>query len=390
MPPTTATTPQEKIRELLEKSALVGIVLPDESNLDTLITAEILCRILETRGKTAGFLNAPRHREASLETPRLLCAVRTAHTLVKEFIISLDATRFPVAQLRYEKTGERLDIILSPKNAPVMREGISFREGSVRCDCIIAIGIPTLEEVTHRTAGTAEVVAETPVINLDNTVENKGYGTITFMIPPDRALGEAAYRIAQQWLGTPPEGELATLALAAVMYKTDTFRTQGIAPEMLLAASELMRRGADHRAALEMATASDPFDLIQLCSRAAVRSKLTQDGKILWSFITGDDFKKTGRSPRDIPSVLRHLEQRMPAHELRVVLWQDSDAHEIIRTTLAGAPTHMDIIRSRMPATATANLLTITASFTSFQEAEDALTAALHSPDLPSVAREEL
>ncbi len=390
MPPATTTVPQEKIRELLEKSSLVGIVLPDEPGLDTLIAAEILYRVIELRGKTAGFLNAPRRTMEQGTVSRLLRAVTAAHTLVKEFIISLDTARFPVAQLRYEKTGERLDIILSPKNAPVMREGVSFREGSVRCDCIIAIGIPTLEAVTRTTAGTAEIVAETPVINMDNAAENKGYGTIALTIPPDHALGEAAYRIAQQWLGTPPEGELATLALAAVMYKTDTFRTRGIAPEMLMAASELMRRGADHRVALETAAASDPFDLIQLCSRAAVRSKLTRDGTILWSFITGDDFKKTGRSPRDIPGVLRHLEQRMPAHELRVVLWQDTDTHDTIRATLAGTPAHLNTIRSRMPGTATADLLTITASFTSFQEAEDAITTALHAADLPPVAREEL
>jgi len=91
----------QKAIDLIEKNEHIALLLPQEPTLDCLVSAEVLARTLTSLGKHIGFLT-PHLTDTSPQKDHLP-HMASASPLAKEFIISLDTSRAPIGQLRYEK-----------------------------------------------------------------------------------------------------------------------------------------------------------------------------------------------------------------------------------------------------------------------------------------------
>lgn len=362
----------QKALDLIEKSERMALVLPSEPDLDCLASAEVLCRALEAKNKILRLVVRPKLELDPNHARQLFTRLAASPPLIKEFVISVNTSESPVSQLRYEKEENKLRIILSPQSSAVTAQAVSFSEGKITCDAVIAIGIANTEQLQAITGLNTEVLLEMPILNMDVSQENKNYGFANLISDSPSSFAEIAYHLLRNMPNVSFTKELATLVLTGIMYRTNSFRNHSISADSHSITSESMRAGADYRAALQLAFYWKPLELLQLFGRASVRSKINPDDTTLWSFITEEDFRKTGRSPNDIPSVMHHLETMFPPHELRVVLWQDAGMKDI-RATLAGDATLLEALSARMPSTATSHCLDIISPFQTFQEAETAI-----------------
>mgnify|MGYP001608964634 CR=1 FL=1 len=362
----------QKALDLTEKSERMALVLPAEPDLDCLASAEAIYRALEAKNKIVGLVARPKFELRSNSVHELLAKLSASTPLIKEFVISVNTSQSPVSQLRYEKEENELRIILSPKSSAVNAQAVSFSEGKITCDAIIAIGVSNTEQLRALTGFTSDVLAEIPILNMDISAENKKYGTANLISDSPSSFTEAAYYFIHNLPNASFTKELATLILTGIMYRTNSFRSHSLSADSHSIASEMMRNGANYRIALELAYQWKPLELLQLFGRASVRSKINPDDNVLWSFITEEDFRKTGRSRSDIPSVLHHLETMFPPHQLRIVLWQDSGMKDV-HATLAGDTALLEILSSRIASRQENQLLEISSLFQTFQEAETAI-----------------
>lgn len=374
-----------KAKELLAKAEHIALLLPDTPGTDCLAAAEAIARACEVRGKHVGFLPGTRHEAAGF--PDVFAKMLNPAPLAREFVISIATNQVPVAELRYEKHDDRIEIILSPKTTPIREDSFSFRDGKVQCDMLIALGISDIEGFPPRNGVAPEFFTETPIIVLSNDGGHKKYGEANLVSSPETPLSEIAYGLAATAFGAKPDADTATLLLAGIMRHTDLFRSP-VRKETHTTVSELFDLGADQRRARMLAENPRPFALIQLIARAEVRSKedahpvrgdASNGGagnSNLWSFLTAEDFEKTGRSPADAPEILRALRTAFGERRVLILLWQDPHMKRVHAAVL-GEQALLDAVSAREPGSIQNASLMLAGDFENFVSAEERLSALL-------------
>lgn len=361
--------------ELIEKSNHVGILLPSNADLDALCAAEAILHILLSMSKVPGIIT-PLQKDTFSIYPQLQ-KIAEAKPLIKEFIITLDTHAAPLSQLRYENNEHGLDIVLSPKISSLNAEDVSFRQGSVQCDCIISLGISDIKTLdSDRLDLPASFFENTPIINIDSSSQNTSYGAVNLVDTRELTLVEVAYQLASAFASPVLTPEIATVLLAGIIAKTDNFRSTGLTAHTFLVCRELMDAHANYAAALAIAASSHSVALQQLLGRTAVRSRSDSEKGILWSFITDEDFLKTGRSESDLTQVTRYIKYEFPPHRVSVLLWQNPfDA--LIRARISGDHSLLETLAMRTGTVSHNPHLEIPEPFHSFTDAETTLTQLL-------------
>lgn len=364
----------QKALELIEKSEHLALLLPPDPGIDCAAGAEVLTAALEDKGKAVGFVAVAREHPVSL--PAVFKKVLNPPGLIREFVVSLDTASSPVSQLRYEKHEDRIDVILSPKSGPVRKESFSFRDGNIQCDCIVALGIPDIEAIRNAPDMRPRLPSDAPIINIDIASENRRYGEANLVSGDKTSIAEIVWellRAGNSWL---PAGESATLLLAGIVAAADSFASSFVSASAMNAAGQLIGAGASYAKARDLARHAHTLPLLQLASRAAVRSKEDLGSGIAWSFLTAEDFEKTSRTGADLNFVLRHLSSLMPPQKARVLLWQDSGGKNIRAMLRADAPV-LETVLAREPGSFQSPHLALDAQFSSFQEAEERIASLL-------------
>lgn len=363
----------QKSIQILEKAEHIALVLPAETSPDILASAEVLTQTLTQKGKRVGFLIKP-DTGAAIH-PESYTSLHSPELLLKEFIISMETSNSPISQLRYEHENNRVDIILSPKTKLLAAESVSFREGKTLCDCVIALGIPDIEIFGSSHGYESSLFTDTPIINLDTHPKNTHYGETNIVLPEKSSLSELVYEYLVDVYKEPLPAEQATLLLSGIIYETDHFKSPAANADTLLAASELTRLGAKHHDAFSLAKSQEPLGLIQLFGRASVRSRIDHECKIVWSFLTAEDFAKTSRSPADIPQVLTRLKGEFAAEKLCILLWQE-DGKEVSGIA-TGIKHFLDALYSRTGGELDKTTLKIGGTYPAFKDAEEHLSELL-------------
>lgn len=361
----------QKAIDLIEKSEHIALLMPKDASFDCLAAAEVLARALAKKGKQTGITGKD---PTGSPIPEVFRNLNSSSDLPREFIVSLDTGRSPVSQLRYEKSENRIDIILSPKESSVLRDSISFGDGKTICDCIVSINVENIEESAGTINTDPDLFTATPIINIDNGAAKKNYGEANLVDGSRSSVSELIYQFLSAAYESPLDPDSATILLAGIVQKTAGFKTGSTSADTLLASSELMRLGAKMEDAYELTKEAESLGVAQLIGRASVRSRLDENQKILWSFLTKEDFEKTGRSSKDISRVLAHLDSSFPQHAVSASLWQDP-ADNKVHATLSGERHSLEMIQSRDEGEFQSPYLKLSQTFDSFREAEEKIAA---------------
>ncbi len=361
----------QKAIDILEKSDTIGLLFPEKPGIDALAAAEVIADSLKKREKLVGFLSDTHFGKENIERFQTLAG---ATKLPKEFIISLDASRAPASELRYEKTNDRIDVIFSPRGSEITKENVSFRDGNIQCDSLVALGIADIERAAEAVTDDPGLLTRTPIVAVDSGDSAPQFGEVN--IGDGRPLSEIVYALVSAMEKAPPDARQATLLLAGILSHTQTFSTPAVKPETLLAASELMRAGGEYADALRFAKNHTPLSLLQLASRAGVRSKEDESGAISWSFLTAEDFEKTGHGAGDAERVLGTLHKEFPSGNVLVLCAQNPEGKKIHAHVAGPKETLMRILESAGGEEHASGIL-LPMAFETFKDAEEHIRSLL-------------
>ena len=247
--------------------------------------------------------------------------------VLREFILSFDLTRSPIRELKYERGENRLDIILSPTGR-IRREDVEFRWGDLRYELVIAVGAPSPEALAPSIRRAPELMHEKPVLNIDANPANARYGELN-LVPDDAAeaepatLAELTHNLLEAMNVPADDPERVSALFAALAAATGAFRPERTGARAFRLAGELRSRGADPAAFRRLAASSPAPGLAQLVGRALARSRHEPTSNFLWTFLTGEDFIKTGMDAQALPTVLEHVRLAVPHLSGYALIGQD-------------------------------------------------------------------
>lgn len=288
----------EKFKELVQKVNSIAIIvalankelnLPDNKKL---LAGSILHRFFLRLGKKSSL------NEAAPE---------------ENVIMRLDTKKLPVSELKYEKEGDTLKIILkTPEKSPDISH-ISVSKETVPADLLILIDPPEAEvpELLEKTAH-RDVVKFTA----------KGEGLAV-------KLAEILEAFDKKFLDESKEEIWALLRSEE--------RALPLPSESMLALSQkLLALGLD-RDKLKAAQLEREPAFWKLLGRALARSEYEESAKTAWSFLPKADFQKTGVAEDKVLEILEEFRAERAGADFWALLWETSSENKKISAAISSA-----------------------------------------------------
>lgn len=234
----------------------------------------------------------------------------------RESVLSLDISKNQIESLKYEVEGDKLNIFLTTERGHIALEDLTISDTGVSPDLIITIGIPKLRNLGTLYTSNPEVFFKTPIVNLDNTFENKAFGKINIIEIGMSLMSQLVYEFANT-LGLDISVG-ATELMFALMEETNNFQGANTPPVAYQLASELVEKGAKRDKVIETLYRSKPLSMLKLMGRTMAHANYfplsgALEGKeIFYTKLYPHDFEKTDTTEDDIAAMTRELSEHIP------------------------------------------------------------------------------
>ena len=238
----------------------------------------------------------------------------------EDFVISLDLSRTKVGQIKYKIEGDRLNFLIKPSNGQFTEEDVELLVGRPPYDLVITIGVVEPEVLGEIYNNNSALFYQTPVINIDCQSKNENFGQINLVDLVASSTAEIVYDLwcALQWPLTPDQ---ATCLLAALIHDTKNFTSAKVSPQILLAASNLIREGARREAIVNQWYSAVALPTLRLWGKilsgleqsdeGLVWSKLDNDGEMVQENIIGQAIERllSGLQGTRVVAIFYNLKQ---------------------------------------------------------------------------------
>ncbi|MBI2637690.1 MAG: hypothetical protein HYW88_02205, partial [Candidatus Sungbacteria bacterium] len=321
---------------LLKKSNAIALALSPEARADEIGSALALAAVLKRQGKRTGFFfsGAIEERWAPLlleknVAPAEKGAPSASKSQLRDFVIVIDTKKTPVDEIKYEKKGDELYIIVSPKTVPIPKESVKTMETEKPYDCIITIGISSPEQFGKEFEENPLLFYEKPIINIDVSPKNEGFGEINLIDIVKSSLSECSYELIEKLSDEPLASREATRLLLGIIEKTENFKNIKTSPRVLEIASRLMESGADKDGIIRVLYKTKPLHMLQLWGRASVRSRFDARRRVLWTFLPREDFDATGTTTKDIRFVVDQTCEYFGVPSFHAVIFENPEKNHV-------------------------------------------------------------
>ncbi|HET9809494.1 MAG TPA: bifunctional oligoribonuclease/PAP phosphatase NrnA [Candidatus Limnocylindria bacterium] len=175
------------------------------------------------------------------------------------------------------------------------------------------------------------------LVNIDHHASNDRFGSVNLVDVSSAAAAELVSRVIDA-LGVKWTSDMATAALVGIMTDTGSFQFPSTDARALEQAARLREAGADLQAITYNVFRNKRFQALQLWGFAFAKMRREQDGQLVWTEVTRDDFANAEAMDEDISGL---VEQIARANGMRVALLfneHDVGAVKVSCRTSAWAP----------------------------------------------------
>ena len=161
------------------------------------------------------------------------------------------------------------------------------------------------------------------LVNIDHHASNDRFGSVNLVDVSSAATAELVARVIDA-LGVKWTSEMATATLVGIMTDTGSFQFPSTDARALERAARLREAGADLQAITYNVFRNKRFQALRLWGFAFAKMSREQDGQLVWTEVTREDFANAEALDEDISGL---VEQIARANGMRVaLLFNEHDA----------------------------------------------------------------
>lgn len=359
-----------QVKELLEKSSSVLILLPREQNGDAFGAAAGLGAFFEKIGKSVTLSGEDAgdssKRFAFLHPPKTVVPTISG---VREFILSFNTKRNDIVSVRSERTDDAYNIFITPEKGSIDPRDFSFIPAKFSFDLVIVTGAPDKESLGLIASENPDIFYEVPVITLDCRAESERFGQVNIVDVTASTTSEVVTKLLEKIGGPHFDARVAGLLLGGIVSGTESFQKETTTPGALHAASQLMDRGADQHDIIFRLVKTQPLSLLKLWGRAMANLRWDDAKKTMWAQISQKDVAETGSRPTDIPLILEKIKSHSSLGNTVIIFSTSSDSPVVV--TIKSTDSVLETLSTTFPNTLRrGDVLAIPLEITSFSDAE--------------------
>jgi phosphoesterase RecJ-like protein len=291
----------QKAKELIEKSKKILLVTRTHPTDDSVGSLIALGLALEKMGKeidlvcqgplmsTLEFLPKHEHIAPSLKGG--------AH-----FVISLDTTHSKVSQFTYDfdNDGNKLNIYITPEDGMFDPDHVTAVPGGAQYDLVLIVDSKDLETLGKVYEENAKIFFETPIINIDSSLENEQYGEVNIIDVKANATTELVYVLIQALGEYHFDENIATSLLAGIISKTKSFQSRKTNPKAFSTAAKLIQLGADQQKIIQNLFKNKSLSTLKLWGKVLLGATFDKAHNIVSAHALKRDFEETSTTPEQL------------------------------------------------------------------------------------------
>src|SRR3989338_6155506 len=132
------------LKEKIDNANSVAVLVPDDTSDEILLAAFAIRKAGGDNVFIVGGAESVRSSWHALFDDDALAPT--------DFAVSIDTSRFPIEELRYEKQGEKLVVFFTSYN-PITKSSFAFEQMLSESDLVVAIGFLNEDEATKSLSG---------------------------------------------------------------------------------------------------------------------------------------------------------------------------------------------------------------------------------------------
>ncbi|MCD5383013.1 DHHA1 domain-containing protein, partial [Candidatus Gracilibacteria bacterium] len=254
--------------------------------------------------------------------------VQISKNATKDFVISLKLNGASIEKLKYNTEGDKLNIVISPKNGEISQEGISFAKGIGKFDLIICADTASLENLGDLYFENTNLFFETPIINIDHHVTNGGFGQINLVDITSASATMIIFDLikifSENWKEIIDE-DLATLLMAGLITDTGSFQYNNTSPKALEYAADLMDLGARQQEIIKNIYKTKQLSMLKIWGKILTNIKEDPISRVVWSEVDKNDFIETGATINEADGLIDELMTNAPGSEVIILAKEGTD-----------------------------------------------------------------
>lgn len=232
-----------QIRDLLSGNEAVGIVVGKNPSLDALGAALALYLSLQISGKKVTIASAT---EPLIEHSNLVGIDKVKTNFEGQggdLIVSFPYREGEIDKVSYTLNDGSLNIVVKPGELGLSftEQDVVFRRKGENPQLIFTIGVPRISDLSS--VFDMNTLKDTMIINIDNKVDNQGFGDAVMVSPESSSVSEQVAKLLTG-LGLEIDLDVAQNLLFGISDATNNFQSPKTSPAAFEMAGILMGKGA--------------------------------------------------------------------------------------------------------------------------------------------------
>lgn len=254
----------------------------------------------------------------------------------RNFVISIDISKVSPDKVMYKVNGNKLDIVVTPKNGQFDPAMVTSSAGDFHYDSIVVLDSPDLERVGEPYEKNPELFYDTPVVNIDHHAGNDFFGKVNLVDVTSTSTSEIMVSILEALTGDPKfvKDEIATALLTGIITDTNSFQNTNTTPKSLTVSAQLVASGARQQDIIKSIYKTKPLSTLRLWGRALSNLRDERDSKFVWTALYKKDFLEVGAAETESSGVIDELLKTAAGVDFALLLSEkNGDVHGSMRST---------------------------------------------------------
>jgi nanoRNase/pAp phosphatase (c-di-AMP/oligoRNAs hydrolase) len=320
--------PQEQLKSFLEKSRDVLVVLPENPSGDAVASASAFCFFLENIGLagTMAMSQAFPEKLKFLKQPENIISDISG---ARDFVLSFGTRNNNIIDIRTERKENTFNIYVTPEHGTINPKDFSFILAKFKYDLIVVIDSPDLEKLGAIYEKNSDLFFEVPVVNIDHESDNDNFGQINLVDVTASSCSEIIYGLMKNINPEALNPSVVQSLLTGIIIATDSFQKKNTTPKSLLAAAELMEKGADQQEIVRWLYKTQPLRLLKLWGRIMAKINWEESARLAWATIGVEDFVQSRSNPADLPQILEKFQENYSEGKVFMLAYNDTPATSV-------------------------------------------------------------
>ncbi|PIZ70556.1 hypothetical protein COY07_06530 [Candidatus Peregrinibacteria bacterium CG_4_10_14_0_2_um_filter_43_11] len=334
----------DQILHLVEKSQRILLLTHARADADGLGAMISTYLILKDLGKTVtAVTNDP--APDNLGFLPAIDIVQNSLASSHDFIITLDCSQTPLNKIKYNLEGNRVNIIVSPKNGDFSEKDVSFSQGIEQYDLIMTFDTGNLEHLGPIYEQNTEMFFKTPLVNIDHHSSNTDFGQVNLVDLVASSTTEVLYGLLLQMEKQADKKliteDIATLLLAGIITDTGSFQHANTSPRSMEVAAKLLDLGARQQEIIKNIYKTKKLSTLKLWGIVLSKVQVDPTYRMVWSTISQEDLRDSGADSEETGSIIDDLLCNTPGAEVIFLIKHNTDG--VISVSMRSTSNQVDV-----------------------------------------------